>query len=179
MGAVCCETDDGMYEARSAQNIKILAPVDIELWQKVDDLWSQSGLGPNQGLDMERAVPLVKEINCQLNKQFEPTDDQINDLFNQIDEDGNQSIERVELFNFLKIRNYFDFTKVTCTVPERKRRNTFTLVRERETNETDNIDYSNSLFRNRVQMIRQSLLPFNFDAYAPPPKKRITKENTI
>ena len=131
MGAACCECviPDGTAETRSAAKCKILSPQDFELWQKVDSLWSKHGLAPNDGLDMQKAIPLLKEINRQLNKHSEPTEDQINQVFNQIDEDGNQSIERDELFNFLKVRNYFDFSSVLSVQPEMKRRNTITMVR--------------------------------------------------
>ena len=128
---------------------------------------------------MQKAVPLLKEINRQLNKGSEPTEDQINQIFNQIDEDGNQSIERDELFNFLKVRNYLDLSQIINVKPEPKRRNTLTIVRQREDDEVENVDYSNSLFRNRVKMIQSSLKPFNFDIYAPPPKTRVTKQNLI
>ena len=155
MGAACCECviPEDNSATRGALKNKILSPGDFELWQKVDSLWIKHGLSRDEGLDMQKAIPLLKEINRQLNKQSEPTEEQISQIFNQIDEDGNQSIERDELFNFLKVRNYFDFSTLINIKPESKRRNTLTIVRQREDDEVENVDYSNSLFRNRVKMI--------------------------
>ena len=181
MGVVCCEANDSeLYDPRSAQSIKIMSPNDIELWQKVDECWSQNGLSPNAGLDLESAIPLIRQIILQLSDTTYPTDEQITEIFKEIDDDGNLTIERIELFNYLKSRDQIiDIRTLNFKQPERKRRNTFTMVREREDIETSNTDNSNSIFKQRVQMLRKELEPFNFDAYTPPMKKREWKANTV
>ena len=50
MGAgcvACCELDDGTEGAPFMNKPQILSPQDIELWQKVDSLWSENNLAPD------------------------------------------------------------------------------------------------------------------------------------
>ena len=63
---------------------------------------------------MDKALPILKEIIRKQNAgkcMVPPTDEQLASIFNEIDADGNQTLEREELVAFLK-RSHFDLETV-------------------------------------------------------------------
>ena len=89
-----------------------------QILNQVDELWEKCGLNQDQSLSMEASGPLVREIFRQQMKKSglevtaEASQEIMTQIFNQIDVDKSQTIERQELIDFLKTVE-MDLSEVT------------------------------------------------------------------
>ena len=89
-----------------------------QIMNQVDELWEKCGLNQDQSLSMEASGPLVREIFRQQMKKSglevtaEASQEIMTQIFNQIDVDKSQTIERQELIDFLKTVE-MDLSEVT------------------------------------------------------------------
>ena len=79
---VCCEPQEGsVMEAKKIDpKLLIKNAEDRGYWQSTGRLWKQNGLKENDGMSMETALPILKEIIRKQNAGkmiVPPTDEQI------------------------------------------------------------------------------------------------------
>ena len=59
---VCCEPQDmEVATPKTRVDLKILAP-DFELRKQVNKLFQQQGLSEDDGMPMEKAIPILKDL---------------------------------------------------------------------------------------------------------------------
>ena len=91
----------------------------------------------------------------------EASDDVLTQIFNQIDEDGSESIERAELVNFLRHAD-FNLTAVAAVSTSQssglRRKKTM-----REHNEERKNEPSETSNQTTVEKVRDALGPFNYE----------------
>ena len=108
MGA-CCGNEDPvqMRKDRKKQIASMQSGIsDADAWRQVNELWQKKGLKKTDALDMEEARPFITSyVQNALNQQH-VDEGTITQIFNEIDEDGNQSLDRQEMFNFIKNTNF-------------------------------------------------------------------------
>ena len=95
---------------------------DKEAWAHVDSLWKQKGLKNEESMSHEAARPFIESYIKSVKKVDKVDDGLIMQIFNDIDEDGNQSLDRKELFDFIKKQ---DFKEPNTPAPMQKKK-TFT-----------------------------------------------------
>ena len=79
---------------------------DEEVQRRVDELWAQHNLKPEEALDLDRAKPYIENFLKVDLKQEGIEDRELSSIFNSIDTDGNQALEQKELFDFIKNQNF-------------------------------------------------------------------------
>lgn len=79
---------------------------DNQAWKEVNDLWAQHGLKENDKLNMELARPFITAYVKDVKGEKKVDDGIITQIFNDIDEDGDQTLDRVEMFTFIKKQDF-------------------------------------------------------------------------
>ena len=179
---LCCEP--GEMEVSTAKHrpgdLKKLAP-DYELRKQVTTLFAQKGLGEEDGMPMETAIPLLQDIIAQKTKGkavVQPTEEQLTRLFNEIDVDGNQTIEVEEMVTFLK-RSDYNLETMISKSPQKQRRSTITGLKQNQLAELENANETNMRLRNRAKALQKALPSFDYTKFKPDPKVRLSKPKRI
>ena len=87
----------------TTQSTKI---TDTEAWAHVDSLWKQHKLKNNESMSHEAARPFITSYIKSVKKVDRIDDGLVMQIFNEIDDDGNQSLDRKELFDFIKKQDF-------------------------------------------------------------------------
>ena len=178
---VCCEPQD--MEAATPKtrvDLRILAP-DYELRKQVTTVFKQQGLGEDEGMPMDKAIPILKDIIAKRTKGkavVQPTEQELTRLFNEIDEDGNQTIEVEEMVSFLKRSDYTLETMITKS-PLKQRRSTITGLKQNQLAELENANETNLRLRSRATAMQKALPSFDYTKFKPEAKVRLSKPKRI
>ena len=74
---------------------------DIEAWKKVDQLWEAHGLGKTDTMGLDQARPFMENYIKEIKNVDSVDEGLFMHIFNEIDEDGNQTLDRQEMFEFV------------------------------------------------------------------------------
>ena len=75
---------------------------DAEIEKRVDELWKKEGLEETGSLTLEKARPFIEAYLKSTRNIVKVDDGLIMQIFNEIDEDGNQALDRREMYDFMK-----------------------------------------------------------------------------
>jgi len=76
---------------------------DKEIWAKIAEIWQTNELAKDEELSKDQALPYVQDYMQQLDIDVDQADQgEIDKIFAELDEDGNGSISRDEMYNHLK-----------------------------------------------------------------------------
>ena len=79
---------------------------DKEAWEKVDGLWKMHKLRNDETMQLDKARPFIEQYIREVRNVDAVEDGLIMQIFNEIDEDGNQALERQEMFDFIKKQEF-------------------------------------------------------------------------
>ena len=77
---------------------------DQEIWAKVAEIWEKNQLNKEDSLTLTNAFPYIHEymLSIGIDPAAEGNDEEVQKIFDEIDEDNNGTIEREEMYNHLK-----------------------------------------------------------------------------
>ena len=79
---------------------------DIEAWRRVDQLWNQHGLDKSATMGLDLARPFMENYIKEIKNVDSVDEGLLMHIFNEIDEDGNQTLDRQEMFEFVKKKDF-------------------------------------------------------------------------
>ena len=135
---------DNIQEHRISFSLP-LSDIDISL--KVQKIWDDRNLSDDDGLDMGLAYPLIQDhIRRQLNlPKFTATNAQVQMIFAEINTNGNEVIDKKELFEFFKKQYGRQSGPLSNTIP----------TAEEKSDEEETFDYEEE------QQEKAEILPMN------------------
>ena len=77
-----------------------------EAWEHVDNLWQKHNLKNEEPLTLELARPFIESYIKSVKKVSTIDDGLVLQIFNEIDDDGNQSLDRKEMFDFIMKQDF-------------------------------------------------------------------------
>jgi len=103
MGNLCGDGSSAPEMNKKAGRPKL---TDNQAWKEVNDLWAEHGLKENEHMNIELARPFITAYVKEVKGEKKIDDGLITQIFNDIDEDDSMSIDRTELFTFIKKRDF-------------------------------------------------------------------------
>ena len=79
---------------------------DQEAWAQVNKLWDQKKLKKTEAMSFEMATPFITEYIKRVKGVQKIDEGLVLSIFNEIDEDGNQSLDQKEMFDFIKKQEF-------------------------------------------------------------------------
>ena len=79
-----------------------------EAQARVDALWAKCDLKSRDSMTLEKATPFIQEYMREMKGVKEVDSGLVMQIFNEIDADGNQTIDQREMFNFIKNQEFRD-----------------------------------------------------------------------
>ena len=79
---------------------------DVEAWKKVDQLWESHGLEKSDTMGLDKARPFMEDCIKEIKNVDSVDEGLFMHIFNEIDEDGNQTLDRQEMFEFVKKKDF-------------------------------------------------------------------------
>ena len=86
---------------------------DEECWGKVNQIWTENQLNKEDSLRMTQVIPHIQDYMRQLGIDVaNSTNEDMQKIFDDIDEDSNGTIERGEMYQHLKRAKKLEIAKV-------------------------------------------------------------------
>ena len=73
-----------------------------EAQERVDELWKKTGLKPEDTMTLDVARPFILDYIKEVKGVSKVDEGLVMQIFNEIDGDGNQSLDQKEMFDFIK-----------------------------------------------------------------------------
>ena len=109
MGNNCCTERDGNsaasnFDPPSSGPMKLvrLSEIDKDAWGEVDAIWKRHNLQKDDSMSIELAIPHIEAYIKKLKVVDNIDRGLIMSIFNEIDEDGNQCLDRNEMYHFIR-----------------------------------------------------------------------------
>ena len=123
MGNLCSNSvDDGAPMSQRGGKIgkNINDVSDKDAWKEVDAVWKKHNLKNDESLDFDRAKPFIEKWLKENRGVKEVDEAMITQTFLDMDADGNQNIDRDEMFEFIKKKDFQAQQKPAAAAPKKQ-----------------------------------------------------------
>ena len=79
---------------------------EVEAWRKVDQLWQSKGLAETDNIKLDMARPFMEAYIKEVKNVDTVDEGLLQHIFNEIDEEGDQTLSWQEMFEFLKKKDF-------------------------------------------------------------------------
>ena len=79
---------------------------DQEAWAQVNKLWAEKKLKKEESMSFQAATPFIVDYIKKVKGVQKVDEGLVLSIFNEIDEDGNQSLDQKEMFEFIKKQEF-------------------------------------------------------------------------